>query len=142
MPSIHDRFFAKVNKTDTCWLWTGFIDSGGRGRFYFNGRATSAHRVSYELFVDEILEGLLVCHRCDVSACVNPDHLFVGTQTDNMHDCSEKGRTSNQHKDKTHCINGHEYTARNTYLKPDGYRDCRECLRMRSRKYARRKRAI
>lgn len=83
-----DNFLSKVIKTDTCWLWNGSIRTNGYGH-YSNKQA---HRLSYEFFISSIPKGFLVCHKCDVKLCVNPDHLFVGTQFDNMRDASTKGR--------------------------------------------------
>lgn len=141
MPSVQERFLEKVEKTDTCWLWTGFVDAKGRGRFRFNGKSVSAHRVAYEIFVGEIPAGLKVCHTCDIPRCVRPKHLFLGTQKDNMADCKAKGRIRNQHSGKVVCINGHPLTDDNVYVKPnDGGRACKECVRNRSREYQRRKR--
>ena len=90
--SYEDRFMQKVNKTETCWLWTGALNSRGYGSFGVYGKATSAHRYSYEHFKGKIPEGMIVCHSCDVPACVNPDHLWVGTYLDNSRDCIRKGR--------------------------------------------------
>lgn len=86
------RFWSKVNKTDSCWLWTGERTKFGHGRFLYNSVRVNAHRFAYETFVGPIPDGLLVCHKCDVPNCVNPDHLFVGTQKDNIQDCVKKGR--------------------------------------------------
>lgn len=91
------RFWRKVQKRsrDECWLWTGsssggygYVGEGGTG-----GRNLRAHRVSYELHFGPIPEGMLVCHTCDTSLCVNPRHLFLGTCQDNVDDRDEKGRT-------------------------------------------------
>jgi len=65
----------------------------GYGRFFAHGKRTSAHRFSYETFVGRIPDGMVVMHKCDVMECVNPDHLDVGTQADNMRDMSRKGRS-------------------------------------------------
>ena len=90
------RFWTKVEKTPTCWLWQGAKDSRGYGSFYFNGSVKSTHRLVYETLVDSISIGLYVLHICDNPACVNPDHLFLGTQKDNVQDCLSKGRRSIQ----------------------------------------------
>lgn len=134
-----------------CWLWEKFVAPCGYGRFSPN-RATSigAHRVSYKLFKGEIPEGLLVCHRCDIKICVNPDHLFLGTHKDNCDDMNRKGR--HPHSKKTHCKNGHALTddnrfitkrlAKNGKLYIGKYR-CRECARLNNIDwYARRGREI
>lgn len=86
------RFWAKVNKTETCWLWTSQL-RGGYGLFSLNGRPVSAHRLSYKMTYGEIPDGLLIRHsnECVSKACVNPDHLLTGTQYDNMQDRKEKG---------------------------------------------------
>lgn len=95
---MKERFLAKVNKTDTCWLWTASVrGSSGYGAFRIGRKIYSAHRVSYKLFKGEIPIGLLVCHACDNRMCVNPEHLFLGTYSDNMKDCSKKGRINRYH---------------------------------------------
>lgn len=94
--TIEDYFWARVQKTDTCWLWTGTIDKGGYGLRYLEGpngpMHHQAHRVSWELHVGQIPPGILVCHHCDVRNCVRPDHLFLGTNLDNAQDKMRKGR--------------------------------------------------
>ena len=88
------RFIRYVEKTDGCWLWKGSINAVGYGVFGYPGQGVScsAHRASYELFVGDIPSGMLVCHKCDNPICVRPDHLFVGTQRDNMRDMIAKKR--------------------------------------------------
>lgn len=97
--SIEERFHKKYHKltSDKYWLWTASM-SCGYGRIRHNGKFDLAHRVSWKLYRGPIPEGMQVCHKCDVPACVNPDHLFLGTQKDNMQDASEKGRLKTKRK--------------------------------------------
>lgn len=92
MNSIN-RFLSHVDKTDYCWIWDGFKDKQGYGRCSFGKyKGTAAHRISYLLFVGEIPKGLCICHKCDNTSCVNPDHLFAATQADNVKDMHNKNR--------------------------------------------------
>ena len=77
-----------------CWLWTACVDHHGYGRFTPCGKGTTqrAHIISYKLYVGPIPDGMLVLHSCDTPACVNPDHLHLGDQADNMIEASERGR--------------------------------------------------
>lgn len=95
--SLSDRFHDKIayEPNSGCWLWTGAINTLGYGLIGLGHRSdgiAKAHRVSYELHNGEIPTGLCVLHRCDNPYCVNPDHLFVGTLSDNMKDCVQKKR--------------------------------------------------
>lgn len=93
-----NAFWAKVNKTATCWLWTASRNWAGYGLCLVgkNRKLTNAHRVSWEMANGKIKGGLHVLHKCDVRNCVRPDHLFLGTHRDNMLDMRAKGRAGNQ----------------------------------------------
>lgn len=93
--TLESRFWEKVDKTDSCWLWTagkvqgyGMLGVGKRG----NQTIKRAHRYSWEIHNGPIPDGLWVLHKCDNPSCVNPDHLFLGTDADNMKDKQHKNR--------------------------------------------------
>lgn len=89
-----ERFMSKlVFGASDCWIWRGHVDSIGYGRFPYKGE-NKAHRVAYSIFTGQIPDGMLVLHKCDNRQCVNPEHLFLGTQSDNMKDMVSKGRNA------------------------------------------------
>lgn len=90
---IQQRFFAKVQKTATCWLWTACSDRRGYGSFSIACRTVRAHRASYLIHYGQIPNKMFVCHTCDTPKCVNPSHLFLGLHQDNMDDMVRKGRS-------------------------------------------------
>lgn len=94
MAYLKHRFEIKYTYSDGCWLWKGATHKQGYGLFrsVSNEVMKLAHRVSYELYIGPIPEGIKVLHSCDVTSCVNPSHLFLGTQKDNMKDAATKGR--------------------------------------------------
>jgi hypothetical protein len=94
--SLADVIKQKVEIDDAsgCWMWKGAVQSRGYGLFSFKRRMILAHRASYEAFVGEIPEGMLIMHACDTPACCNPQHLKPGTDQDNKDDCVKKGRHS------------------------------------------------
>ena len=141
--SMEERFFQKVNKTDSCWLWTGSLTSRGYGCFGVAGKTTAAHRYSYQIHTGEIPQGLIICHSCDVPSCVNPEHLWAGTYADNMKDMVSKDRHGESSRKKTHCRKGHSFEEFEplVYIKKQGrqagkeYRTCRECKRINDANY-------
>lgn len=132
-----DRFDEKIAKGDGCWMWTGLTNERGYGRFFVS-RADGtvlAHRFSYARAIGPISEGMLICHHCDTPGCVRPEHLFAGTQLDNLRDMSSKGRHHRWNAKLTHCKRGHPLSGENLRMSVDGKRICRTCSRERQRKH-------
>jgi hypothetical protein len=117
-----ERFWAKVEKTDSCWPWRAGVNKE-YGEFNFgNNWMRQAHRVAWELTHGPIPDGLCVLHKCDVPLCVNPDHLFLGTKLDNVRDMIAKGRAYRRPR-QTHCHNGHVFSG----VDSKGRHVCRTC---------------
>lgn len=150
MPLV-DRFWKYADKSGDCWEWKGPKNHYGYGTLRAGGRygkTVLAHRLSWELHNGEIPEmggyhGAVIRHSCDNRGCVNPHHLEIGTQKDNVLDMDDRGRrVSNPKKGdshhngrKTHCINGHEFNDANTYTHPRTKRRyCKVCKAEKARK--------
>ena len=135
---VPERFEMKVDRSggpDACHSWTAGTTKGGYGSFSINSRDHVATRVQWKISYGAFDERLHVCHKCNNPNCVNPLHLYLGDQERNMQDAAEWGRMNNHHGNKTHCVNGHEFTDENTVRHgPNGkWRRCRECRRERRR---------
>ena len=118
-----EAFWGRVNKTETCWLWTGTINDQGYG---ISRRHFRAHRIAYELLVGPIPDGLQLDHLCRVRNCVNPDHLEPVTARTN----TRRGvGFAAQRAAQTHCKREHEFTEENTYIRRNGTRLCRTCAK-------------
>ena len=129
----------EVDAETGCWNWTGSDKSkAGYCRFFVEGKRVLVHRWAYEYFVGPIPEGWTVHHKCVNTSCSNPDHLEALSQLKNLLE-SETAQASVLAR-ATHCVNGHEFTSRNTYVDPkSGRRTCRECRNARMRRYNARK---
>lgn len=128
-----DRFWAKVEKGEGCWEWQGARHPHGYGQVRIAGICVFAHRYSWQLANGPIPGGLNVCHHCDNPKCVRPDHLFLGTQRDNLQDMAGKGRASRWRAELTHCKRGHPLAGPNLRIR-NGERGCRECNNAARRK--------
>lgn len=147
--TAEDRFFSRIERDGDCWLWTGALGGGGYALFGANGKRGMAHRWSYEHHVGPIPDGMEIDHVCHTRAvragtceggddcqhrrCVNPAHLDVVTRVENV-------ARGNGHGRETHCPQGHPYNDENTYITPNGWRDCRRCINRRAREYRQRRR--
>lgn len=127
-PSTEQRFWAKVNKTDSCWLWTASTNNG-YGQFN-SSNGTLAHRYAYELANGPIPAGLHIDHLCRVRTCVNPIHLEAVTPAENNRRVA---------LNRTHCRHGHPYSGDNLFLRKDGRRECRTCMGTWNKKKAKAK---
>lgn len=129
--SLEERFWQKVEKTETCWMWLAGKSSLGYGYFWRDGHLERAHRVSYELTKGPVPKELELDHLCRVTLCVNPDHLEAVTAQVNT------SRATNHNRDKVTCPQGHPYTKENTYtymVRGTPKRYCAVCTRERTKK--------
>jgi len=134
--NIRDRFWSKVNRTSTCWLWAAATDKDGYGAFMVGSkknhtkRMKKSHRISYQWAKGPIANGLEIDHICRVRECVNPDHLEAVTHRINW---MRGDNHAAKNMTKTHCRKGHEYSGKNLRVNSLGKRCCKMCDRDRKR---------
>lgn len=127
------RFMSKVEVSGSeCWQWAGNLRRRGYGRFQVNRVVYVASRWSFARFIRPIGPDEVVCHHCDNPGCVNPEHLFAGSQGDNVRDCMAKGRHPRSPLVRSHCSKGHELTQENIVSAKWG-KQCRVCANDRKR---------
>jgi hypothetical protein len=139
---LEERFWEKVDKSDAdgCWLWTATRAcrpeyESGYGRIYAHGKARPAAQVAWELANGQPFpEGMLACHHCDNPPCVRPDHIFPGTNSDNINDAVNKGRWSKGPALRPYCKYGHLMEGDNVFYSRTRRR-CRQCRRVSFNKY-------
>ena len=120
--TTEERFWEKVDKTNSCWIWTSEKNYSGYGKFQLKGKRVKAHRFSYELTNGKIPKGLTIDHLCRNRSCVNPDHLEAVTQKENLLRGISPAAINSRRK---FCIRGHLLSGRNLYVKPNNGRQCR-----------------
>lgn len=150
--SLEERFWqfvAPMTEGRGCWEWTGGLHEFGYGKLWDNDAQENvgAHRVSFKLHKGDIPPGFEALHSCDNASCVNPSHLFAGTQGDNVRDCVAKGRHRNgdrtlaasitraRHAAKTHCKRGHVIDGATTLKSGRMMRFCTTCAAAQKRAY-------
>jgi hypothetical protein len=117
-----------------CWIWKGTVSRYGYGLHYQDRKTFRAHRFAYEQMVAPVPEGLVLDHLCKTTACVNPGHL---DPVPNGLNVKRGDSPSSVNREKTHCLNGHEFDPENTYITTRGERSCRTCHREYQREWQR-----
>lgn len=134
-PRAWARFWAKVDKSDHCWVWTAAKNPEGYGRFGMGQRLVYPHRLVAAHIYGAIPDGMVVDHLCRNPSCVRPDHLQIVSMRENTARGELAAVTRAYQQSKTHCPRNHPYSGDNLYVNPSGQRQCRECMRQAKRAY-------
>jgi hypothetical protein len=125
-----ERFWSKVEKTNYCWNWKGRLNGGGYGQFWYKRKRVLSHRIAYEFIKGKISEKMTIDHLCRNRSCVNPNHMEVVTNKENIlrgiSPCAINSK-------KTHCKRGHKFSGDNLRINTNNSRSCRECDRLYSK---------
>lgn len=122
LAKLRKTFYDKVIRRDGCWLW---CDVPHYGMSTFDGKSIGTHRLSWMIQNGPIPNGMMVLHRCDTRACINPKHLYLGTAKDNIRDCVARKR--HPELQRTHCERGHPFSGDNLHITKQGHRRCKTC---------------
>ena len=136
-PGLPQRILDKIVRIPEsgCWVWEGSISGYGYGETWWNNAKKFVHVLAHELFIGEVPKGFKVDHLCRVRCCCNPQHLEAVTHAENVRRGTGWQHVVEYHKQQTHCQRGHEWSAENTYVEPNGKRRCLECKRQRLRNW-------
>lgn len=122
-----------VSLSNGCRVWLGARNRKYYGQIRVGGKLEACHRTMFKMIKGEIPKGIQICHTCDTPQCINPNHLWAGTNRENSHDMVAKGRSHGQNKKS--CPRGHPLSGSNLYMCPRGYRECKQCRRENVRRY-------
>lgn len=130
---ILDESFIEIIPWSGCWIWMRGCTSSGYGVVYLEHHTPKyAHRASYEKHIGPIPPGLHILHTCDIPSCINPAHLYAGTNQDNIRDRMIRGRSKGGIENQPTCGRGHVMTNDNLWIGKDGRRQCKTCGSLRN----------
>ncbi len=135
--TILQRFQQKIelDLLSGCWNWTDHLDKDGYGRLRVGKNRFYIHRLSHEYWNGPISKGLVIDHTCKNPRCCNPNHLEAVTQKENLRRSFRPHGKYHYRSQQIEGVNGHQFNDENTYIRPNGCRDCRVCIRLRGKKY-------